>query len=255
MELSKKINEINNIVYNDNKFSFYEHDNVSKWLPVYVDLEKYRNSKTIFSTYFSHVYCDLLHDFCKALNMSYLFTLSPVELDMNNGMFLREKTKKVKNKYQLIKQSAYLQHMVKAFEDNGYDVFSPKSVHSIFDYDDVEVVEVVRSVLLEFLIKSSSKGISENVKIFEENTKRTLKLLKKRNKIVKQNKVDLSSDNLKASEKNDELLTIEETATFLKIKRQSVYNWKNKGVIQAYSISGKVYYKKSELLKVITELK
>lgn len=255
MELSKKINEINNIVYNDNKFSFYEHDNVDKWLPVYVDLEKYRNSKTIFSTYFSHIYCELLYSFCKALNMPYLFTLSPVKLDLNTNIFLEEKTRKIKDKEVLIRQSAYLQHIVKTFEDNENDIFSPNSVHSIFDYDNVEVVEVVRSVLLEFLIKSSRKGISENVKIFEENTKRALKLLKKRNKIIKNDGVDLSSDNLKTSEKNDELLTIEETATFLKIKRQSVYNWKKKGLIQAHSIAGKVYYKKSELLKVITELK
>ncbi|QXP72515.1 helix-turn-helix domain-containing protein [Tenacibaculum sp. AHE15PA] len=255
MELSKKINEINNIVYHDNKFSFYEHDNIDKWFPLYVDLEKYINSKTIFPTYFSHVYCELLHDLCKALSMSYIFTLSPVEFNMNNGVFLGEKTKKIKNKHLLIKQSAYLQHIVKTFEDNGYDVFNPKSVHSIFEYDDVEVIEVVRSVLLEFLIKSSSEGISEGLKIFEENTKRTLKLLKKRNKIVKQDKTDLSSEKVETSEKNDELLTIEETATLFKVKRQTVYNWKNNGLIQAYSIQGRIYYKKNELLKAINELK
>ena len=39
LELSKKIKEINTIVYEKNKFIFYEHD-FGNWFPVYVDLDK-----------------------------------------------------------------------------------------------------------------------------------------------------------------------------------------------------------------------
>lgn len=254
MKLSKKIIAINTLVYKANKFTFYEHD-LGDWFPVYVDLDRFRKSETIYPVFFSHVYCELLYDWCNALGLSYLFTLSEKEYGSDNEIFLSEKTKKVKNKNLNIRLSAYLQHIVKTFEDNELDVFCPNSVHSIFDYDDISVIEVVRSVLLEFLIKSSDVGVSENLEIFEKNTKRILKLLKKRSEIAKGSKVELIEEGNVTSEKNDELLTINETATFLKIKRKSVYNWKNKGLIQPHSIRGRVYYKKSELLKVLTKLK
>ena len=117
------------------------------------------------------------------------------------------------------------------------------------------MIETVRSILLEFLIKSSGVEISEKLRIFEKNTKRTFKLLKKRSKVVNVKKVELVEIDSSSSEKNDEFLTIEETAILFKVKRQTVYNWKNKGLIQAHSIAGKVYYKKSELLKVPIKLK
>ena len=95
MESSKRIDRINALVYKRNKFVFYEHDS-GEWFPVYVDLYEYRKSKIVFSTYFSHIYCELLYDFCNALNLSYLFTLSPIEFDSSNNVFLPEKTKKIK---------------------------------------------------------------------------------------------------------------------------------------------------------------
>lgn len=254
MKLSKKISAINALVYKSNKFTFYEHD-LGDWFPVYVDLDKFRNSDTIYPVFFSHVYCELLYDWCNALGLSYLFTLSEKKYDSDNEMFLSEKTKKVKNKNLNIRLSAYLQHIVKTFEDNQLDVFCPNSVHSIFDYDDINVIEVVRSVMLEFLIKSSDVGVSENLEIFEKNTKRILKLLKKRNEIIKGNKVMLNEDENVTSEKNDELLTVKQTEIFFKISRKSVDNWTKEGRIQAYSIGRRVYYKKSELLKVLTKLK
>tara|TARA_R110001632_G_scaffold213248_1_gene339467 strand:- start:297 stop:1064 length:768 start_codon:yes stop_codon:yes gene_type:complete len=255
MKLSKKINEINAIVFQANKFTFYEHD-FGEWFPIYVDTGNYRRSKTIYSTYFSHVYCELLYDFSKALNLTYLFTLSSVEFDLSNDIFLGEKTKKIRNKNSTIRLSAYLQHIVKTFEDNESDIFCPNSVHAIFDYDDISVIETVRSVLLEFLIKSSNVGASENLKIYEKNTKHTLKLLKKRNKIEKQDKIDFSSNEVQNLEIDMDLVTVEQTMEILgKVSRGTIRNWTDKGFLIKYAIGGRVYYKRSELLNASTELK
>lgn len=136
MKLAKKIIAINALVYKSNKFTFYEHD-LGNWFPVYVDLDRFRKSETIYPVFFSHVYCELLYDWCSALGLSYLFTLSEKEYGSENEIFLTEKTKKVKNKNLNIRLSAYLQHIVKTFEDNKFDVFCSNSVHSIFDYDDI----------------------------------------------------------------------------------------------------------------------
>jgi len=42
---------------------------------------------------------------------------------------------------------------------------SQYSSETFFWYDDISVIETVRSVLLEFLIKSSEVGMSEKLKI------------------------------------------------------------------------------------------
>ena len=254
MKLSKKIIAINALVYKSNKFTFYEHD-LGDWFPVYVDLDKFRNSDTIYPVFFSHVYCELLYDWCSALGLSYLFTLSEKEYGSDNEIFLTEKTKKVKNKNLNIRLSAYLQHIVKTFEDNELDVFCPNSVHSIFDYDDISIIEIVRSVLLEFLIKSSDHGMTESLKTFEKNTKRTIKLLKKRNKIIKKDKIGLPIEKGEILEIDKDLLTVKETMDFCKISRRTVVNWTNKGVLIKYSIGRRVYYKKSEILKAPIKLK
>lgn len=255
MKLSKKINSINEIVFQANKFTFYGHD-FGEWFPVYVDLDKYRKSKTIYSTYFAHVYCELLYDFSKSLNLTHLFTLSPVKFDSSNDIFLDEKTKKIKNKNSNIRLSAYLQHIVKTFEDNESDVFCPNSVHAIFDYNDISVIETVRSVLLEFLIKSSDTGVSENLKTYEKNTKHTLKLLKKRIKIEKQDKIDFPLKEVENSEIDADLVTVEQTMKILGgISRGSVKNWTDKGILIKHSIEGRVYYKRSELSNVPIKLK
>lgn len=254
MKLSKKINALNDLVYKPNKFTFYEHD-FGDWFPVYVDLENYKKSEIIYSTYFGNVYCELLYDWCTALNLSYLFTLTPIEYDSCNDVFLSEKTKKIKNKNSNIRLSAYLQHIVKTFEDTELDVFSPRSVHAIFDYDDISVIETVRSVLLEFLVKSSAVGISEGLKIFEKNTKHTLKLLKKRNKISKQDKIDVQFEKIENSEIDNDLLTINETMIFLKKSRGTIENWSKQGKIIKHYIEGSVYFKKSELREALIKSK
>ena len=51
-----------------------------------------------------------------------------------------------------------------------------------------------------------------------------------------------------------ELLTRTETAKLLKINLSSVHNWTKKGLLKPYGISGKVYYKRSEVESALIEL-
>lgn len=53
----------------------------------------------------------------------------------------------------------------------------------------------------------------------------------------------------------EELLTREEACQFLKINSSTLWTWTNKGIVKAYGISNRRYYKRSELLETLTELK
>lgn len=255
MELPKKISNINKIVYPDNEFRFGENDNLKAWNPFYIDMNKFRKSEVIYSVYFSHIYCELLFDFCMALNMPYLFSLCTIKTEFSNEILLKGNSKKVKNKNELIRKSAYLQHIVKTYEENEYDIFNPKCVHSIFDYDNVDVIKTVRSVLLEFLIKSSVDGESERFKIFKEKTKNVLKWVEKRNKIEEENNTIFYSEVIKEPKVESNLLTVIEATEYLKVSRQTISNWRKNGTIQAHGIGKRVYFKKEELDKAITQLK
>lgn len=52
----------------------------------------------------------------------------------------------------------------------------------------------------------------------------------------------------------EELLSRKETAKLLKINLSSLYNWTKDGRLKAYGISGKVYYKRSEVESALIEL-
>lgn len=52
-----------------------------------------------------------------------------------------------------------------------------------------------------------------------------------------------------------EYLTRNEVAELFKIDLSSVHNWTKKGILQAYQISGRVYYKRTEIESAIVELK
>ena len=54
---------------------------------------------------------------------------------------------------------------------------------------------------------------------------------------------------------SSELLSRDETCEFLNIKPTTLWEWTNKGKIQAYGIGGKRYYKKSELMDSVKKLK
>jgi predicted oxidoreductase len=53
----------------------------------------------------------------------------------------------------------------------------------------------------------------------------------------------------------DELLTREQTCTFLQINSTTLWHWSNKGKVKAYGIGNRRYYKKSELLESLQLVK
>lgn len=163
-------------VYKKNKFQFYPEE--TPWTPVYIDLEKYNETKEIYATYFSHIYQDLLSECCDALKMPYLFSFVPDKEVIDDSLFIKDTSSRIKNKNNIIRKSAYLLHLVKTFEENDYDVFSASSVHALFAYDDIDTLEIVRSVLISFLLRSSDCGISIGLEVFKKNTKEVLKLKK-----------------------------------------------------------------------------
>ena len=55
--------------------------------------------------------------------------------------------------------------------------------------------------------------------------------------------------------KPTEFLTRNDVAEMLKIDISSVHNWTKKGILKAYQISGRVYYKRVEVENSIVELK
>ena len=70
--------------------------------------------------------------------------------------------------------------------------------------------------------------------------------------------IDLVIDRLRKTEiihqtsisPEDDRLSQKEAADFLKISVTSIISWKKKGLIPYYSIGNRVFYSKSELLKV-----
>ena len=51
-----------------------------------------------------------------------------------------------------------------------------------------------------------------------------------------------------------ELSTRQEVSSLLKIDLSSVHNWTKKKILQSYQCSGRVYYKRSEILQAIIKL-
>lgn len=52
-----------------------------------------------------------------------------------------------------------------------------------------------------------------------------------------------------------DLLTPKETAEFLKISLPTLWRWQKKGKVKCYGIAGTRYYKRSEVVESLTELK
>lgn len=51
----------------------------------------------------------------------------------------------------------------------------------------------------------------------------------------------------------DEFLSVEETAQFLRVAKQTVYQKKHQGVLKGYTRLGKVYFKRSELAEFMQQ--
>lgn len=52
----------------------------------------------------------------------------------------------------------------------------------------------------------------------------------------------------------EELLTRSEAAELLKINLSTLYHWTKKGKLKSYGLSGKVYYKRSEVESALIQL-
>ena len=52
-----------------------------------------------------------------------------------------------------------------------------------------------------------------------------------------------------------EYLSRQETAELLKVDLSSIHNWTKRKILQSYGISGRVYYKRSEIENAIIKLK
>ncbi len=65
----------------------------------------------------------------------------------------------------------------------------------------------------------------------------------------------LMTNVIEASKKEEELLTVQETADFFKISKPTLYRWINEGAITVYGVSGSRFFKKSELIESLTALK
>lgn len=51
-----------------------------------------------------------------------------------------------------------------------------------------------------------------------------------------------------------ELMTRNETSEYLKINLTTLWNWTNKGKLNAYGIGARVYYKRSEIENVLVKI-
>ncbi|MFK7832091.1 MAG: helix-turn-helix domain-containing protein [Winogradskyella sp.] len=51
----------------------------------------------------------------------------------------------------------------------------------------------------------------------------------------------------------DELLTVDETLKLLKCSKQALWNWRKKGILPAYRLGNRVYYKKSDIFNKLVK--
>jgi len=59
---------------------------------------------------------------------------------------------------------------------------------------------------------------------------------------------------IQTTSKETELLTRKEVAKLLRVSLPTLHDWTKRGVIKAYRIEGKVYYKRSEIEESLTEI-
>lgn len=72
---------------------------------------------------------------------------------------------------------------------------------------------------------------------------------------VFQTKFEALKKDLSTQQANDELLTRDQACEFLQINSSTLWAWTNQNKVTAYGIGNRRYYKRSELLNCLTELK
>lgn len=53
----------------------------------------------------------------------------------------------------------------------------------------------------------------------------------------------------------DELMTRDEVSKFLKVNLSTLHNWSKQGKLIPFGLSGRIYYKRSDIMKAIIKLK
>ena len=71
---------------------------------------------------------------------------------------------------------------------------------------------------------------------------------------VKSQLEDFKKELVNQTEKDD-LLSREQVLELLQINSSTLWHWQNKGKIQVYKFANKCYYKRSELMNSLTQLK
>jgi len=83
---------------------------------------------------------------------------------------------------------------------------------------------------------------------FEDLPKASEEILNKLSCIEEQ--LQLIKKNLQPIEP-EELMTRQETATYLKVSLTALWDWNKKGILRNYGIGNRVYYKRSEILQIL----
>lgn len=53
----------------------------------------------------------------------------------------------------------------------------------------------------------------------------------------------------------EELMTRDEVSKFLKVNLSTLHNWSKQGKLVPFGLSGRIYYKRSDIMKAIVKLK
>jgi hypothetical protein len=69
------------------------------------------------------------------------------------------------------------------------------------------------------------------------------------------NKIPDFKKDLHEPKEDEALLTREEACNFLRINSSTLWDWTNKGRVKAFGLGSRRYYKKSQLLNSLIELK
>lgn len=73
--------------------------------------------------------------------------------------------------------------------------------------------------------------------------------------VSKINKRLLFLENRLLEQEPSEYLTRNQTAKYFKVDVVTIYHWTKKGVLKAYKVSNRVYYKREEIEKAMVEVK
>ena len=90
-----------------------------------------------------------------------------------------------------------------------------------------------------------------NVQFVQITTDQLAELI---NEQVKKNLSEFKKEFL-SKEADDELLTRDQTAEFLQVDVSTLYLWAKKGKIKPYGIGKRRYFKRSELIECLTQVK